>query len=174
MISAPATSSANLVRMASGSPSTVFNRTSRSSASLASSAYLSLTMLPLESEMNTRSTGSPASSTWVVASPGDVVSDDSSPPHEAKTRPATTMTITARLVILSSSEPSLRLCPERCPVVYGAGFGQLAFWVPALQEYLVLGLAVPGENFETDVFSGKRFLGVADRIVNELGWMPDR
>lgn len=53
-------------------------------------------------------------------------------------------------------------------VVFNGGFGSYAFWVPPRQEYLAVGLAVPGVS---DVFEDDRFFVFADGLVRELGWV---
>ena len=56
-------------------------------------------------------------------------------------------------------------------VAFNAMFGQFAFWVPPVDEYLGFSLAVPGVE---DVFEGNGFFAVADHIVEELGWLSEQ
>jgi len=55
-------------------------------------------------------------------------------------------------------------------VVYNGAFGQFAFWVPPLDEYLAFSMMVPEVG---GVFDEDRFFLVADALLRELGWIPE-
>jgi hypothetical protein len=57
-------------------------------------------------------------------------------------------------------------------VVLNGGFGQFAIWVPPINEYLHMEMAVPGYQPDADFFP--RFLGVLDRFANELNWLSEQ
>ena len=59
-------------------------------------------------------------------------------------------------------------------VVYNGGFGQYVFWVPPSDEYLRVFVGFPREGTEDEddwADYEDRFFGVADRFVQELGWL---
>ena len=57
-------------------------------------------------------------------------------------------------------------------VVYSGGFGQYVFWVPPNDEYLKLsGFPLEGSEDGDTADYEDRFFGVADRFVQELGWL---